>query len=72
MTRRPNPRFLQYRMQGSSKVSTTCSTDDKKGDLTEMGNIVRENLRLAYRKGNFEEIVHHDFGVVSPDIIEEV
>ena len=51
----------------------TCNTNDKKGDLTEkVGQIVREDPQLAYRKGEIHAVIQHDFGTVSPDIVEQV
>jgi len=33
---------------------------------------VRENLHLAYRKGDIYAVIQHYFGAVSPDIVEQV
>ena len=31
-----------------------------------------ENLHLTYRKGDFQAVIQHNFGAVSPDVIEQV
>jgi hypothetical protein len=51
----------------------TCNANDKKGDLTEkVGNIVRKDPQLAYRKGEIHAVIQHDLGTVSPDIVEQL
>ena len=33
---------------------------------------MREDLQLAYRKGDIYAVIQDDFGTVSPDIVEQV
>jgi hypothetical protein len=36
------------------------------------GKNVRGDLHVTYRKGDIYAVITHDFGFVSPDIIEQV
>ena len=34
--------------------------------------MVWENLHLTHRKSDFQTVIQHNFGTISPDVIEQV